>query len=82
MPAQVFEDATAKPVAGATVVVLENDKALESALTDDKGFYTTVKTLAGHSYTFTCSKTGFVTQSKKAVYESAGSLPLFALVAK
>lgn len=79
MTAQVFEDATANPVGGATVLLKEGTKSIETVNTDEHGYYRTTKAVSGHTYTFTCSKTGYISLTKTAAYTDSSSLPAFAL---
>lgn len=79
MPAEVFEDATTIDIAGAKVIIKENARIIESLITDEKGIYTCTKLVAGHTYTFTCSKAGYITQSATALYENPDSRPYFGL---
>lgn len=82
MPAQVFDELTGKPVAGATVAATDNGKAVETATTTEKGVYSYTKLTAGKTYTYTVTKTGYAGQSATAVYDGANSLPGFALKTK
>ncbi|MFN8299539.1 MAG: carboxypeptidase-like regulatory domain-containing protein [Chitinophagales bacterium] len=82
MPAQVFDELTAKPVSGATVVAADNGKSVETATTTDKGAYSYTKLTAGKTYSYTVTKTGYASQTATAVYDGTNSLPGFALKTK
>lgn len=82
MTAMVFEDATANPVSGATVVAKEGTKTVETVNTDEKGNYVFGKLTTGKTYTLTASKTGFANSTATVLYENANSLPKIALKVK
>lgn len=83
MPAQVFEESTAKNIQGATVVVKEGDRVVETVTTNANAApnsnYTLSRVASGHTYSYTASKSGFTSQTKTGVYENASSLPWFAM---
>lgn len=80
--AKVFEDVSLTPVTGAKVIAVESGKTIETAYTADDGTYVLTKVVAGHTYTYTASKTGYTSLTKTALYDGATTLPLFGVVKK
>lgn len=80
--AKVFEDVSLAVVSGAKVVAVENGTIVETAYTADDGYYAFTKLTAGHTYTYTVSKTGYTPMAKTAAYTGTTTLPLFNVVKK
>lgn len=80
--AKVFEDVSLTVVSGAKVVAVENGTNVETAYTADDGYYAFTKLTAGHTYTYTVSKTGYTPMAKTVLYNGTTTLPLFNVVKK
>lgn len=79
MPAQVFDDESLRPVAGANVTAIESGRTISTGTTNASGFYSLSNLVSGRTYTYTCTKSGYIDASKTAVYEGDNSLPWFAM---
>lgn len=79
MPAQVFDDESLRPVTGANVTAIESGRTIATGSTNANGFYSLSNLVSGRTYTYTCTKSGYIDASKTAVYEGDNSLPWFAM---
>lgn len=79
MPANVFENSSGKPLAGASVQAKAGNTVVETVTTDANGNYQFTQLQAGVNYTFRATKQGYAAQTKTASFSGSNSLPWFGM---